>query len=115
VRKAQIDRKEARNMILKMLDYMEKNGEVYEEWTFFDNIESASEYYDPSAKECCIRAKFRDGNMVTFGIPNCAYLLNDNGKTIDKIVPYNVEQYGEGDETVYPTLQEAADVAMNND
>lgn len=106
-------------MILKILDYRHEcndpEKDVYEEWTFFDNIESASEFYNAVTKTPCVRAKFRDGNLVTFDVPYCAYLMNDNGKTIDKIVPVDIEQYGDGDDAVYASLQEAAEVAMNED
>lgn len=95
-------------MILKTLDYRQgKNqNDVYEEWNFFDNIVSASNYYDEEIKLPVARCRFRDDNIVTFAIPNVAYLMSDTGKTIDKIVPADVEEIGET-EPIYNTLQEA--------
>ena len=95
-------------MILKTLDYRQgKNqNDVYEEWNFFDNIVSASNYYDEEIKLPVVRCRFRDDNIVTFAIPNVAYLMSDTGKTIDKIVPADVEEIGET-EPIYNTLQEA--------
>lgn len=101
-------------MILKMLDYRQgKNqNDVYEEWTFFDNIESASEYYDEGSETAVVRCKFRDGNMVTFSILNVAYLMSDSGKTIDKLMPAVVEELCNGEAPIYNTLQDAAEEAM---
>lgn len=95
-------------MILKTLDYRQgKNqNDVYEEWNFFDNIVSASNYYDEEIKLPVVRCRFRDDNIVTIAIPNVAYLMSDTGKTIDKIVPADVEEIGET-EPIYNTLQEA--------
>ena len=95
-------------MILKTLDYRQgKNqNDVYEEWNFFDNIVSASNYYDEEIKLPVVRCRFRDDNIVTFAIPNVAYLMSDTGKTIDKIVPMDVKELGET-EPIYNTLQEA--------
>ena len=90
------------------MDYRQgKNqNDVYEEWNFFDNIVSASNYYDEEIKLPVVRCRFRDDNIVTFAIPNVAYLMSDTGKTIDKIVPMDVKELGET-EPIYNTLQEA--------
>ena len=100
-------------MILKTLDYRKSknNSGVYEEWNYFDNIESARSYFDEEIKMSVVCCRFRDGNMVTISIPNVAYLMSDTGKTIEKIVPADVEELGETD-PVYNTLQEAVDKAM---
>lgn len=101
-------------MILKTLDYRQSKTEnsAYEEWNFFDNITSASVLFDEEIKMTVVRCSFRDGNTVTFAIPNVAYLMSDTGKTIEKIMAANVEELGDTEEAVYNTLQEAADVAM---
>ena len=100
-------------MILKTLDYRKSKHDsgVYEEWNYFDNIESASNYFDEEVKMTVVRCRFRDGSFVTFSIPNVAYLMSDAGKTIEKIVAVNVEELGDTD-PVYNTLQEAAEKAM---
>lgn len=104
-------------MILKTLDYRksEHDSSVYEEWNYFDNIVSASNYFDESVKMTVVRCKFLDGNFVTIAIPNVAYLMSDSGKTIDKIMAADVEELGDTEEAVYPTMQDAVDVAMNAD
>lgn len=100
-------------MILKVLDYRQgkQQNDVYEEWNYFDNIESASNFFDEEIKMTVVRCKFRDGSVVTFSIPNVAYLMSDAGKTIEKIVAADVEELGDT-EPVYNTLQDAAAVAM---
>ena len=101
-------------MILKMLDFRQgKEANVlYDEWTFFDNIESASEYFDEDTKSCVVRCKFRDGNIVTFSVPHVAYLMSDSGKTIDKLVPAPIEELGDNEAPIFNTLQDAAEEAM---
>ena len=104
-------------MILKTLDYRKHkhdNG-VYEEWNYFDNIVSASNYFDEEVKMTVVRCKFLDGNFVTISIPNVAYLMSDSGKTIDKIMAANVEELGDTEEAIYQTMQDAVDFAMNAD
>lgn len=102
-------------MILKMLDYRQgkEQNSAYEEWNYFDNIVSASNYYDEDVKMTVVRCNFRDGNCVTFSIPNVAYLMSDNGKTIEKIMAANVEELGDTEEAVYNTLLDAAQAAMD--
>ena len=96
-------------MILKTLDYKQSKNQssAYEEWNYFDNITSASVFYDEDIKMTVVRCSFRDGNTITFAIPNVAYLMSDTGKTIEKIVGANVEELGDTDEAVYNSLQEA--------
>lgn len=102
-------------MILKNLDYRQgkEQSDVYEEWNYFDNIESASNYFDEEIKMTVVRCRFRDGNLVTIAVPNVAYLMSDTGKTIEKIVAATVEELGDT-EPVYNTLQEAVAVAMHD-
>lgn len=103
-------------MVLKILDYRMSETEKcgIEEWIYLDNIECATSTYDETVKMATVTCKFKDGNKVTFSITNVAYLMSDNGKTIEKIRGVNVEELGNPDEVVYTTLQEAAEVAMNN-
>lgn len=100
-------------MILKTLDYRksENHSGVYAEWNYFDNITNASNYFDESSKMTVVRCTFRDGNIITFGIPNVAYLMSDTGKTIEKIMGAEVEELGDTDEAVYTTLQDAVNAA----
>ena len=101
-------------MILKVLDYRQgkMQNHVFEEWNFFDNIVSASSYYDEETKLPVVRCRFRDDSVVTIAVPNVAYLMSDTGKTIDKIVPADVEELGDT-EPVYNTLQDAVAEAIS--
>ena len=102
-------------MILKTLDYRQgkEQGHVFEEWNYVDNIVSASSYYDENVKLPVVRCRFKDGNFVTISITDVAYLMSDSGKTIDKIVPADVEEIGDT-EPIYTTLLDALDEAMKD-
>ena len=102
-------------MILKNLDYRngKEQSDVYEEWNYFDNIDSVSNYFDEETKMTVVRCRFRDGNLVTIAVPNIAYLMSDAGKTIEKIYGANVEEIGDT-EPVYNHLQDAVAAAMDN-
>lgn len=96
-------------MILKVLDYRQgkEQSHVFEEWNYFDNIVSASCYFDEEVKMTVVRCLFRDDNVITISIPNVAYLMSDVGKTIEKIVAANVEELGDTEDRVYNHLQDA--------
>lgn len=100
-------------MILKVLEYRqgEEQNHVFEEWSYFDNIVSASNYYDENAKMTVVRCRFRDESVVTFAIPNVAYLMSDTGKTIEKIVSADVEEIGD-ENPVYNRLTDAVAEAV---
>lgn len=101
-------------MILKTLDYRESKNHsgAYEEWNYFDNIVNASSYFHEDTKMTVVRCTFRDGNIITFAIPNVAYLMSDTGKTIEKIMAANVEELGDTEDAVYNTLQDAINDAL---
>lgn len=96
-------------MILKTLDYRQgkEQNHVFEEWNYFDNIVSASCYFDEETKMTVVRCLFRDDNVITISIPNVAYLMSDTGKTIEKIVPADVEELGDTEAPVFNHLQDA--------
>ena len=100
-------------MILKTLDFRKGENEnvLYDEWNYFDNITSASNYFDESCGMTVVRCTFRDGNNVIIGIPYESYLMSDNGKTIERIYAAKVEHTGSTDENVLPTMQEAVEYA----
>ena len=102
-------------MILKMLVYRKSETEnaAYEEWNYFDNIVSASNYFDENVKSTVVRCMFQNGDSITIDIPNVAYLMSDAGKTIEKIVSAKVEELGDT-EPVYNTLQDALSEAMKD-
>ena len=69
-------------MVLKYLTKDEKTGRA--EWNYLDNIAYAQIYRDEKGRKV---VNFRIIGLETTSIPidECAYLLNDNGKTIDTI------------------------------
>lgn len=94
-------------MILKMLDYekMKNENAVKESWTYFDNITSARVTYNEDTKNTVVSCSFKNNDVVTFSVKYLAYLMSDDGKTIDRIraaEPDNTQE-----EKVYETLQEA--------
>lgn len=102
-------------MILKMLDYEKsKNGSYEKEsWTYFDNIDTVRVTYDEDIEETVVSCTFKgDTGMTTFAVKHLAYLMSDDGKTIDRI--HCAERTASANEgKVYETLQEAAAVALN--
>lgn len=104
-------------MILKTLDQRksETSSGVYDEWNYFDNIVSASNYFNEDSNQTCVRCKFADGNFVIIDVPCVAYLMSDSGKTIDKIYGVTRKELGSTEEAVHPTMQDAVEYAKNAD
>lgn len=102
-------------MILKMLDYEKSKHGNYEKesWTYFDNIDTARVTYDEDIEETVVSCTFKgDTGMTTFDVKHLAYLMSDDGKTIDRIRCAEREASTDEDRA-YETLQEAAAVALN--
>lgn len=60
------------------------HGGNYDVWNFIDNVKACSLYFDPDAKCTCI--EIGEGlNHMVLALHDEAYLINDNGKTIEKI------------------------------
>ncbi len=101
-------------MILKMLDYeqMKHENAVKESWTYFDNIDTARVTYDEEIEETVVSCTFKgDSGMTTFVVKHLAYLMSDDGKTIDRIrCAEHDRQLNE--DTEHKTLQEAAHIAL---
>lgn len=72
-------------MILKTLTHDRGQSDC---WNWYDNIESASAYFDESADEACIALRFKDSSEeIVIAITDIAYLCNDHGQTIEKLLP----------------------------
>ena len=102
-------------MILKMLDYeqMKHENAVKESWTYFDNIDTARVTYDEDIKMTVVSCTFRGNSSVTtFAVKHLAYLMSDDGKTIDRIRAAEPESEDCHDEEALKTLQEAAHIAL---
>jgi hypothetical protein len=73
-------------MILKNLTHDHGNREV---WNWYDNIDSASAYFDEESQMAVVSIHFKDidANIVV-AITDVAFLCNDNGQTIEKLTAY---------------------------
>lgn len=72
-------------MILKTLTHDRGSSDC---WNWYDNIESASAYYNEELGATCVELKFRDASdSITVAICEPAYLCNDDGQTIEKLYP----------------------------
>lgn len=89
------------------MSYEIKNGVSYDIADFIDKITHASVKANDDIKMPEVRCTFENGANVTISVPNVAFLMNDSGKTIEKIFNgYN----NESKETL-SCLHEAIDFA----
>lgn len=74
-------------MILKVRT--QDHGEFIDVWNYYDNIKTASIYYEKETKCPCVDMSFNnttpDYGHIVLAITDLAFLLNDNGKTIERI------------------------------
>lgn len=77
-------------MILKTLTHDHGESDC---WNWYDNIESASAYFDEGADMACVSIKFKGSDpAIVIGLKDAAYLCNDQGQTIEKLLPKRIEQ-----------------------
>ena len=63
-----------------------KEGEYsQEQWHFIDGIIGASIYYDQINKATVVALEFETRPHMKIAVYDEAYLLNENGKTIEKV------------------------------
>ena len=74
-------------MILKVVEYeVEERGTgAAEREKYIDKIESAEVYFDEKRNLPAVNCSIENGGEVHVFVSAVAYLMNDNGKTIDKI------------------------------
>ena len=96
--------------ILKIVDFEERenNAGVNEVANFIDGIAHASVFFSEATGNPAVRCTIGDAD-VTFDVPFSAYLMNDSGKTIEKIVKHESEVSKAGP---IKTLHEAIDKAV---
>ena len=71
-------------------------------WNFYDNIESASVYHDAAVPGNLVAVRFKGADSdVVILITGEAYLCNDNGRTIERLLPHIPQPRREGDD-VFP-------------
>ena len=72
-------------MILKTLTHDHGNSDV---WNWYDNVESASNYYDEQIGDSVIAIRFKGcESEIVLALTDVAYLCNDEGATIEKLLP----------------------------
>ena len=72
-------------MILKTLTHDHGSSDV---WNYYDNIDSASVYFDEGCGENVISVCFKGvPASIVMTINDAAYLCNDEGKTIERLRP----------------------------
>lgn len=66
--------------------YLMTNPDGTAHWDYYDGVKSASTEFDHKIERMCVRLCFdRSGNEdIVFPVNEEAYLMNDNGKTIEK-------------------------------
>ena len=57
-------------------------------WNYIDNVNDCSVFYDPD-EGCAMFSYTINGIPTLLALHSEAYLINTNGKTIDKIAPIN--------------------------
>jgi hypothetical protein len=64
----------------------EKAEKVFrDQWNFIDGIIGASVYYDDVTESVIADLEFESRPPMKIAVPSEAYLLNENGKTIEKV------------------------------
>lgn len=72
-------------MILKTLTHDRGSSDC---WNYYDNIESASVYFDEGVQMSCVAVRFKGADSdVVLALNEVAYLCNDMGQTIEKLRP----------------------------
>jgi hypothetical protein len=75
-------------MILKYRTTREENGAFCDIWNFVDGITDCSVFFDssPACNCTCIEIyKNQNRDHMILALHDTAYLINDSGKTIEKI------------------------------
>lgn len=73
-------------MILKYRTTREGECSSYDMWNYIDGITNCSVFFDDDPSRECTCIEFGDGqNHTILALHDEAYLINDSGKTIEKI------------------------------
>lgn len=100
-------------MILKVVTSEKaEDGEYFRDTdTYIDGITNASVYFNEAEGLPNVKCTLENGALITISVPNVAYLMNNNGKTIERIAPAKKETCNGGR---YPDLHEAIDAAVDS-
>lgn len=96
-------------MILKVVNYEKREGKegVWEITNYIDGITNASVTFDDSIGLPTVKCTIENAAVITISVPNVAYLMNNNGKTIDRIAKAE-NDYNDA----FPELHDAIDEAV---
>lgn len=96
-------------MILKVVNYENRDGKdgVWEVADYIDGITNASVTFDDILGLPMVKCTIENAVVISISVPNVAYLMNDNGKTIDRI-----EKVETDSANIFPALHDAIDEAV---
>lgn len=96
-------------MILKVVEYEKRDntGGVWEVTNYIDGITNASVTFDETIGLPTVKCTIENAAVITISVPNVAYLMNNNGKTIDRIAKAE-NDYNDA----FPELHDAIDEAV---
>lgn len=104
-------------MILKVVEYEQRDNTegAYEVVNYIDKITNASIKYDEASGMPTVKCTFENKAVVSIDIIGVAYLMNDNGKTIDRIATQEILVPEEGGicESLHDAIDEAVARSVN--
>lgn len=100
-------------MILKVVNYEKRDGteDLWEVVNYVDGVTNASVTFDGETGMPKVKCTIENSAVISISVPNVAYLMNNNGKTIDRISA--PEYVGPEEKGVFPELHDAIDEAVN--
>lgn len=100
-------------MILKVVNYEKRDNteEVFDVTNYIDGITNASVTFNDDIGLPTVKCTIENSAAISISVPNVAYLMNDNGKTIDRIAAPKFD--GPENNGVFPELHEAINEAVN--
>lgn len=104
-------------MILKLVNYEKIKGEdgANEVVNYIDKIMNASVKYDEASGMPIVKCTFENKAVISIDVPGVAYLMNDNGKTIDRIAAPGILVPEDGGicESLHDAIDEAVARSVN--
>lgn len=96
-------------MILKVVNYEKREGKdgAWEVANYIDGVINASVTFDDEEGFPAVKCSIENGTVISISVRNIAYLMNNNGKTIDRIA---CDGYEKGEN--YPQIHDAIDAAI---
>lgn len=100
-------------MILKVVEYEQRDNTegAYEVVNYIDGITNASVTFDETIELPTVKCTIDNAAVISISVPSVAYLMNNNGKTIDRIAAPKFD--GPESDGVFPELHDAISEAVN--